>query len=291
MKDLSIIILSYNTNEITKNCLDSLSKNLKRYPSVNWEIIVVDNASVDGSVAMFQKNKDILLILNKKNVGYPKGNNQAINIAEGKYILLLNSDTLVENIDFEELLGYLEKDPAIGVLTVKVVLPSGRIDPASHRGFPTVWNSFCYFSGLEKLFGKIPVIGKYFGGYHLTNMNLDKVHEIDSPTGAFYLVRKDVLNKVGGFDDKNFFMYGEDLDLSYRIKKNGYKILYYPDSTIIHLKHTSGLKKADEETRNRTKGYFYEAMKKFYEKHYENLYPKFITKTVYFFIDLKRRTQ
>lgn len=290
MKDLSIIILSYNTKEITKNCLNSLIKNLKRYPKLQTEVIVVENASTDGSVEMLRENKDIRLILNKQNVGYSKGNNQAIRVSRGKYILLLNSDTQVEDVNFSKLIQHLEKDSKIGALTVKVVLPDGTIDPASHRGFPTVWNSFSYFSGLEKLLGKIPGIGKYFGGYHLTHLNLDTIHEIDSPTGAFFLIKTDVLNKVKGFDDKNFFMYGEDLDLSYRIRKAGYKILYYPHFTTIHLKHTSGLKKKDEKTREQTKEYFYDAMRKFYEKHYQHLYPKFITKIVYFFIDLKRKT-
>ena len=106
----------------------------------------------------------------------------------------------------------MEQDSSIGVMTVKVVLPDGSLDPASHRGFPTIWRSFSYYSGLEKVFGKLPFLNRAFGGYHLTYENLKKRHEIDSPTGAFYLTRKETFDKVNGFDE-SFFMYGEDLDL------------------------------------------------------------------------------
>lgn len=294
MLQLSVIVLSYNTTSVTKQCLESLVKSLSQSKDLGFEIIVVDNASVDSSQKMlveFQSRQtaDFKLILNKKNLGYPKGNNQAIKKARGAYVLFLNSDTLLTNVDFESLIKYLDKNKDIGVLTVKVKLPTEKIDPASHRGFPTIWNSFCYFLGIEKLFEKTPLLGKYFGGYHLTHLDLNTTHEIDSPTGAFYLTRKHILDKVKGFDDKNFFFYGEDLDLSYRIKNLGYKIIYYPLYEILHLKHTSGLKKQDSAIRKKSKRYFFDAMRIFYRKHYENTHPWFVNKVVYFFIDLKER--
>lgn len=296
MTDLSVIILSYNTKEITTECLQSLFETLSAAPSITSEIIIIDNASSDGSVETlksFEKEHQAQSIswkslYNAENVGYPKGNNQGMNIAKGTFILLLNSDVIIEQVDFPELLEYMKKNQEIGVLTVKVNLPSGGIDPASHRGFPTVWNSFCYFFKLEKLFGHLPVIGKLFGGYHLTNLDLNTTHQIDAPAGAFFLTRKSITDAVGGFD-QDFFMYGEDLDLSYRIKKAGYNVVYYPVFHVIHLKRQSGLQKADSEIRIRTRKYFYDSMKIFFQKHYASKYPNFVNKFIYWSIDLKSK--
>ncbi len=288
MPRLSIIILSYNTKDITLKCLRSVYQSL----NTDSEVIVVDNASTDGSketLADFGHGRDnFRLIENKKNLGYPAGNNQAIKVAHGQYILLLNSDVIIKELNFDKVLNYLDENKNIGVLTVKVLLNNGQIDPASHRGFPTIWNSFCYFLKLEKLFSRVPFLNKVFCGYHLTWNNLNSIHEIDSPNGAFYLTRKDILDKIGGFDE-HFFMYGEDLDLSYRIKRLGYKIVYYPHYQVTHLKYVSGLKKDDIVTKKTTKKYFFEAMKIFYQKHYASYSPTLLNKLIYFFIELKYR--
>ena len=297
MPDLSVIVLSYNTKKLTLNTLTKLYKSLKS-SNINSEIVIVDNGSVDNSIEMLNRFKDarsyenivIKTIFNKKNMGYPKANNQGIEVSSGRNILFYNSDVLVENIDWKDLIHYFDNNQEVGVLTVKVLLTNNKIDPASHRGFPTVWNSFCYFSKLERVFGKIPGFNRLFGGYHMTYKSLNKIHEIDSPSGAFYLTRKKILDIVDGFDDKTFFLYGEDLDLSFRIKELGFKVLYYPKYSVLHLKSVSGLKKKDARIKNKTKDYFYDAMKSFYKKHYQSKYPNFISKIVYFFIDLKRRT-
>lgn len=285
MTKLSVIILSYNTKETTKKCLTSLVKALKKVKQIKSEVIIFDNGSTDGSLEMFESFKDcqfIKVIKNKANIGYAKANNRALKKAKGDYILFLNSDVIINKINFNKLLDYLDNKPKIGALTVKVKLPDGRIDPASHRGFPTLWNSFCYFFKLESLLGRLPLIGKIFGGYHLTYLNLKTIHEVDSISGAFYLTRKKILKKTGGFDE-DFFMYGEDIDLSFRIKKLGWQIIYYPFFEVTHLKYTSGLKKNKKEV----KKHFYNAMKIFYRKHYEKLYPPMINKLVYLFIDFK----
>jgi len=297
MRDLSVIVLSYNTKRITEDCLDSLYKSLLSSKILS-EVIVVDNNSADGSTTMINKFKkrksidkiQIKSIFNNQNLGFPKGNNQGIKIASGKNILFLNSDVLIKNLKWDDLLEYFNKNSEVGVLTVKVLLTNGKVDPASHRGFPTVWNSFCYYSKLEKIFGKLPVANKLFGGYHMTYFSHNFTHQIDSPSGAFYLTRKKILDSINGFDDKTFFLYGEDLDLSFRIKKMGYKILYYPKFNVLHLKSVSGLKKKNLKIKNETRGHFYDAMKKFYAKHYYDKYPKFISKLVYFFIDFKKKT-
>ncbi len=288
---LSIIIPSYNTKTVTKQCLDSLFKALQN-ENLDYEIIVVDNASSDGTIDRIKnlefKIKNLKAIYNKKNVGYSKANNQGLKIAKGEYILFLNSDVIIEKLQFKRFLNYLDSRPEVGVCTVRVGLTNDSIDPASHRGFPTIWNSFCYFLKLEALLGKLPVIGNIFGGYHLTSLDLRTIHEIDSPSGAFYLSRKKVLNEVGGFDE-DYFMYGEDIDLSYRIKERGYRILYYPLFHVTHLKYVSGLGTTDSHIREKIKKHFYDAMKIFYKKHYEKMNPEFVNKLVYAVIDLKAR--
>ena len=291
MPKLSVIILSYNTKDITRVCLEKLVKSLSK-SSFQSEIIVVDNASEDGSQNMLAEFKrknsstsiSIRLILNQQNEGFPKGNNQALHNASGKYILFLNSDVMIDKLDWDKLLTFADSQKDLGALTVRIELSTKNIDPASHRGFPTVWNSFCYFSQLEKISRCIPLLQKLFGGYHLTHLDLSKIHEIDSPSGAFYLSSKKALDTLNGFDE-TFFMYGEDVDLSYRIKAQGLKIIYYPYETVTHLKYQSGLK--NKQAQKRTRRYFYDSMRIFYKKHYEGKNPWIIDQMVFFLIRLK----
>ncbi|MBP9816117.1 glycosyltransferase family 2 protein [Candidatus Woesebacteria bacterium] len=288
MKDLSVIVISYNTCKLTKKTLERLITALKK-EKLDWEVIVVDNASIDGSVQMLdmlaKDHPEIIILKNTANLGFGAANNIGIKKAQGEYVLLLNSDVEVADTDFVSLISYLKKNESVGGLTVKVNLRNGKIDPASHRGFPTMWHSFSYFFGLERLTKNIPVLNTLFGGYHLTWEDLSKRHEIDSPTAAFFLLPRQVLKEVGGFDEK-FFMYGEDLDLSYRIKEKGYKIMYYPKFIVIHLKHQSGLKTFDPGTKRATKDHFYDAMKIFYRKHYAPKKPAIVNWGMYKAIDL-----
>lgn len=296
MIKLSVIILSYNTKDITRECIEKLYNSLSSYPLLESEIVLVDNASVDGSIEMIKSLKSSLprknigysYILNKQNEGFPKGNNAGIVNAKGDYILFLNSDVLIRDIDWPALLSFLDNDPTVAALTVRVNLPKGGIDPASHRGFPTVWNSFCYYSKLEALTRNIPILNTWFGGYHMTEKDLTSVHEVDAISGAFFLARKRTVNELGGFDE-TFFMYGEDIDLAYRMKEKGYKVVYYPKYHVTHLKYQSGLKKGKKNTENKTKKYFYDAMKIFYRKHYEEKNPWIVSQLVYFFINVKSR--
>lgn len=289
MIDLSIIIVSYNTKKLLYFCLKRLLKNLKKQ-SFSSEIIIIDNNSSDGTVKLLTSLRvsELRIIQNKNNLGFGKANNQGAKIARGKYLLFLNSDIDAGDIDIKKMLNFFEIDKKIAVITPKLILPDGRMDKACHRGFPTLWRSFCYFSGLEKIFGKFFLLNKIFGGYHLLDKNLDSIHEIDSPSGAFYLMKKEVFDEIGGFDS-NFFMYGEDLDLSWRIKEKGYKIIYYPKEKAIHLKYQSGLMAKKHEIKKRTKDYFYEAMKIFYQKHYQKKYPSFINKIIFFMIDFFKK--
>ena len=290
MISLSIIIVSFNTKEITKKCLLSLKKNFIRYP-LDYEIIVVDNNSQDESVHMLLDLKkqwnNLHFFLNKKNLGFGKGSNFGLEKSKGKYILYLNSDVIISDIDFRDLMKLMEMQEDIGALTVKVVLPSGEIDPASHRGFPTLWRSFAYFSGLEKFSKNIPILNKLFGGYHLVNLNLNEIHEIDVLTGAFLFTKREIVDKFGGFD-KGYFAYGEDIEMAFQIKKMGYKIIYYPLWKVLHLKSASGLKKEDAKIKEKTNFYFYDSMKIFYKRHYAKDHNWLINQLVYLIIDIKK---
>lgn len=290
---LSVIVVSYNTKDLSKNALEAVEVALQKTPNITYEIIIVDNNSSDGSPQMLndyaEGKHNIHIIHNEKNVGFGAANNIGIHRAHGQYILLLNTDAFAEHVNFNELISFMTNHTDVGALTVRVELPSGNIDPASHRGFPTIWRSICYFSKLEALFSRVPLLSQVFGGYHLTHLNLNTIHEIDSPAAAFYLTRKKIIDEIKGFDEA-YFMYGEDVDLSYRIKQKGYKIIYYPLYTVIHHKGQSGLKKHNNnEQQSLTKKHFYEAMKIFYRTHYAPNHPSFINSLVYAGIDLKSK--
>jgi len=297
MITLSVIIVSYNTKKVFSFCLNSLLENLKKYPFIT-EIIIVDNGSTDGSLEIIKKflvnNQQSTklkwkVIFNKKNIGFGKANNQGVKKSKGRYLLFLNSDVDLGQMNIKKLLDLFEKDIKIGVITPQLVLSDGRLDKACHRGFPNLWRTFCYLSYLETIFSRIPLLNKVFGGYHLCHKNFNQIHEIDSPSGAFYLTRKEIFEEISGFD-KDFFMYGEDLDLSWRIKEKGYKIIFYPFEKATHLKYQSGLEASNLKIKRKTKQHFYEAMKIFYQKHYQKRYPFFINRLIFLIIDfLKSR--
>ncbi|MCL4415670.1 MAG: glycosyltransferase family 2 protein [Actinobacteria bacterium] len=283
MPQLSVIIVTHNTKTLIQPLLSSLFSSIK-YWGKETEIIVVDNASNDGTTNLIRKKyPTIKLIENKSNHGYAKANNQGIKIAKGVYILLLNSDVILRPDVLKRMISYLEKNQDVGIITCKLVLPNDTIDPACHRGFPTPWASLTYFLGLERLFPKISL----FSQYHLWYKPLNTIHEIDSPSGAFYLIRKKIIDSIGYLDEK-FFMYGEDLDWSYRIKKAGWKIIFNPQAQITHLKKQSGLKSLDLKTRENTSESFYQAMKVFYDKHYRNNYPSYVRYLIFMVIDFKK---
>ncbi len=289
--ELSIIIVSFNTKDVTSRCLNSLVRDLKKYP-LKYEIVVVDNASVDGSLEMLkemEKNfSEIKVIKSNKNVGYGKANNLGVSESHGKYILYLNSDAIVKDIDFRDLIMVMKRDQTIGAMTVRVVLSTGDIDPASHRGFPTIWRSFAYFSGLEKATKTIPFFNRMFGGYHLTHLDIREIHDIEVPTGAFLLVKRDIVDTIGGFD-RDYFAYGEDVEMAFQINKLGYRIVYYPLWEVLHLKSVSGLKKKDDSIKKKTSFHFYDSMKIFYKKHYAEKHNFLINELVYTAINLKQK--
>ena len=251
--DLSVVIVNYQTFELTKNTIDSIFK--YDYP-FTYEILVVDNASGDDSLARLQdyfKDK-VTFIASKENNGFAAGNNQALRIANGKYVLLLNSDTIVWENTLENIYNYMELHNDVGAAGCRVLLENGELDKACKRSFPNVKNSFF------RLF-HIPTNSKD-DNYNLNNLPDDEIYEIDCLTGAFMFMRVKALDEVG-FLDETFFMYGEDIDLCYRIKKAGWKIIYYGESKITHLKGASSKKQ-----KNKLIYEFYRAMYIYYKKHH-----------------------
>ncbi|MCL5439113.1 MAG: glycosyltransferase family 2 protein [Patescibacteria group bacterium] len=287
MIDLSIVIVSYNTKEFLKKCLKSIKNNCR----LNYEVIVVDNGSVDGSAEVIDKEfKNVILFQNAKNLGFSKANNIGIKKANGKYVLFLNSDTEIKQQTLEEIFEFMEKNKYVGVATCKVELPNGSLDDACHRGFPTPWNSFTHFSGISKIFP----YSNLFNGYHLGWKNLNTIHEIDACAGAFMFTRKKAGDEIGWWDE-DYFWYGEDLDFCYRLKKKGWKIYFIPSVSTLHYKGISGgiknhskhLSTADSETRKFATKARFDAMKIFYNKHYKNKYPKIVTWLILQGINLK----
>lgn len=199
------------------------------------EVFVVDNNSVDGSCGMVkEKFPWVTLIANKENVGFSKANNQAIRISKGRYTLLLNPDTVVQESTFRKVVSFMDNHPEGGGLGVKMIDGKGTFLPESKRGVPTPMVAFYKIFGFSKLFPK----SKRFAKYHLGYLDKEETHEIEILSGAFMLMRKKVLDEIGLLDE-DYFMYGEDIDLSYRIIKAGYKNYYYPETTIIHYKGES----------------------------------------------------
>jgi GT2 family glycosyltransferase len=273
--DISILIVNFNTKKLLEQTIQSVTNTVK---NINYEIIVVDNASSDGSVEVIKKNyRNVILIKNKTNDGFAKANNIGIKKAKGRYILLLNSDTLLVNDCIEKSIKYLDNNKDVGALGCKVVLPNGKLDTACKRGYPTPEASFFYMLKLDKLFPSV----KRFGQYNLSYLSQNEINEVDSLVGAFMMVRKDTIDEVGLLDEK-FFMYGEDIDWCMRIKEAGWKIIYYPEASIIHYKGASSKKK-----RHKILFEFHRAMYIFYKKHYLKKYNIIVTLLVYIGIGLK----
>lgn len=276
---LSIIIVNYNTYKFLDKCLSSIRKYGGLDPK-DYEIFVVDNFSSDGSVNKIVKDhREVNLIQNKSNTGFAKANNLAIKKSKGKYVLILNPDTVITYNSLKILLDFISREKKPGIVSPKLELPDGTIDDACHRGFPSPWNAFCHFSGLSKLFPS----SLRFNGYHLGYKNLRSIHEIDSCSGAFMLVDRAAGAKLGWFDE-DYFWYGEDLDFCYRMKEINRKIIFNPDVTVIHYKgvssgikkHSQSISEADNATRLTATKARFDVMRIFYRKHYISKYPFFV---------------
>lgn len=262
--ELSIIILNYNTKELLKDCLNSIKKCENEIP---LEVIVSDNASSDGSSGMVKKDFPWVTLLEGENVGFSKGNNRARNQVKGEMILFLNPDTVVNEGVLKETTNYLKNHKDVGALSCKLILPDGSLDKDARRRFTT------------------PSIGfmKLFLGngrkYWYEDVDPNKIQEVESIQGAFFLTRKEILDKVGWFDEDYFFQ-GEDIDLSWKINNLGYKVIYYPEVSIIHLKGVSTGKnklwkpRMSLKEKLKVKMATVDAMEIFFRKRLFNKYPR-----------------
>lgn len=253
---LSVIIVNYNVRHFLEQALGSVRRAMQ---GIEGEVWVVDNNSVDDSVHMVRARfPEVKLIVNDFNPGFGAANNQAIRQAAGEFVLLLNPDTLVEEDTFHKCLAFMDAHPDAGALGVKLIDGSGKYLPESKRGFPTPWVAFCKTFGLSSLFPR----SKFFNSYYLGHLSPDETHEADVLAGCFMFIRRAALDRSGLFDEA-FFMYGEDIDLSYRLTQAGFKNYYFPETSIIHYKGESTKKGSLNYVRT-----FYQAMIIFARKHF-----------------------
>ncbi|MGD9380553.1 MAG: glycosyltransferase family 2 protein, partial [candidate division WOR-3 bacterium] len=258
--DLSVVIVNYNVKAFLEQCLIAIDR---ARGALNIEIFVVDNASVDGSQAMVKKRfPHVKLIENNQNVGFSTANNQAMKNARGEYILILNPDTLIQEDTLSVLRKHLDENPKSGAIGCKLLNPDGSYQINSRRSFPTPWVAFSRIVGLSKIFPK----SRLFGQYNLTYLDPDIESEVDVLSGSLMMLRREALEQVGYFDEE-YFMYGEDIDLSYRIKKAGWQIFYTPATQAIHYKGES-TKKSEFSAITR----FYSTMLIFIRKHFGGRY-------------------
>lgn len=255
--DLSIIIVNYNTKVLTMQTVKSV---INTTYGIDYEIIVVDNSS--DTKEYFEINEKHTKVISRvENKGFGHACNIGANIAIGRYVLFLNSDTIMDKGTLRGAVEYMDRHSDIGCLGIKTLLKDGSFDHGCKRGFPTPFNSLCYVLRLDKMFPHI----KKFGGYTLNYLSQNETNEVDSVSGAFMLIPKRVLGKVGLFDE-SIFMYGEDIDLCYRIKRAGYKVVYYADVKMTHLKGQSGLHTKSPVVIK----HFHDGIKRFYDMYYKD---------------------
>jgi Predicted glycosyltransferases len=256
--ELSVIIVSYNVRHFLEQCLISVYKALE---GIDYEVFVVDNNSADGSCSMVSSRfPEARLIMNHENRGFSAANNQALKLATGRYLLLLNPDTFIEEETFKKCITFMDDHPDAGAAGVKMIDGKGKFLPESKRAIPTPGTAFFKFSGLSRLF---PHSG-LFNRYYLGNLDSDTTTQAEVISGAFMFIRREAFLKAG-FLDEDYFMYGEDIDYSYRLIKSGFNNYYYPGTKIIHYKGESTKKENLNVLAN-----FYKAMLIFVEKHFNN---------------------
>jgi O-antigen biosynthesis protein len=256
---ISLIIVSWNVSNLLKECLDSIIKYTK---NIEYEIIVVDNASVDATDEMIKKYSNIRYIKNNSNLGFGKACNQGLNVAKGEYVVFLNPDIKLKHNLFYKLANKMDEDKTIGFIGPKILNSDGTFQKACRRSIPNPKTAFFKLIGFSKLFPK----HKKFSKYNLGDLSIDSEMEVEAISGSCLFARKDILDKINGFDE-DFFMYGEDLDLCYRISKQGYKGYYLPLAEVIHHHRASSNKRIFKSKFN-----FYYSAYLFYKKHFRSFW-------------------
>ncbi len=272
--ELSVIIVSFNVRYYLKQCLISV---IKASENIDYEIFVIDNNSVDDSCLMIEKEfPEIVLIKNKTNIGFSAANNKAIKLAKGRFILLLNPDTLVENDTFTKCINFIDTHPDAGAVGVRMINGEGKFLRESKRSLPTPGTAFFKTFGFSYLFPR----SRLFNMYYLSHIDSFETCQADVISGAFMFMRRETLNKTGLLDE-DFFMFGEDIDLSYRFSQAGYNNYYFPDAQIVHFKGRSSAKDNSSDLLH-----FYKAMRIYlWKRHSEgklSFWIYIITPAIYF---------
>jgi len=271
MVDLGIVIVNWNTRDLLYNCLKTV---FASEGDLSYWVVVVDNASTDDSAAMVREHfPQAELIVSEVNGGFSYGNNLGLrHLGYGepgqvaadapRYALLLNPDTEVPANSLYDMMVYMDAHPDVGMAGPKLLLADGTLDKACRRSFPTPTVAFYHYSGLAKVFPK----SSRFARYNMTYSDIDQEIEVDSVVGAYMQLRREVIEQIGLLDEA-FFMYGEDLDWAYRTKAQGWKVVYYPEVTVWHIKRAASRKSKKAQFE------FYNAMLIFYRKHYRKQTP------------------
>lgn len=279
---LSIIIVSYNNRDLLKMCLQSLerAKPAMKKAKYSFEVIVSDNGSDDTGEMIAKEFPWVFYHKNANNLGFAKGNNVVRHLCKGEYILMLNPDTLVEENTLPESITYMKNHADVGAMTCKIVMSDGSLDKDARRSFPTPWVAFTHISMLDRLFPSSRLFARYWYGY----LSPDEEAEVDVLEGAYCLVRRHVMDMIGWYDE-DYFLNGEDIDLCWKIKEAGYKIMYLPSLTIRHYKGATKGKqqnapvtiRVDRSVKRRVLIASSDAMKIFYNKRLRKRYPFFVT--------------
>jgi len=296
--DLSIVIVTYNGRDITLQTLRSYAAAIRADEAHSYEIIVVDNASRDGVAdAIVDEFPDLHLIRNADNLGFAKAGNMGFQASTGRYVLSSNPDIEVNENTLPTLIGLMDADPTVAACTPYLELvQTGELDWGAHRGFPTPWAALTYFSRLAHLFRHSRTLSRIFGQYELRDRDLSIAHEVDAILGGFFLVRRSAFDQAGGWDER-YFMFAEDIDLCFQLKKAGHKVMFYPSARALHYHGlTTGLKEHSQDvatstSEERLRAYhaFYDTMKLFYDKNYQDTYHPWLRKLIFWGIDLKRK--
>lgn len=269
--DISIILVNHNTPKLTEEAVAAAKSASRR---AACEFFVVDNSSNESLRYAGPERKMVV-----DNRGFGSACNIGAKVACGRYLLFLNTDTVLHGSAIDDCLTFMDTEQNVGALGIRTLLPNGRLDRGCKRGFPTPASAFYYYLGLEK---KYPQNPKY-GQYHLTYLSDMETHDVDSVSGSFLMMPRQVFEKLGGFDER-FFMYGEDLDVCYRVKKNGLRVVYFAGATMTHLGGSS-----IRESSPKARKDFYDAMMLFYDKHYKDSYNFLVSAIVRFGVSMLRR--
>ena len=296
--DVSIVIVTYNGREITLQTLRSFAQAIAADGDRAYEMIVVDNASRDGVAdAVAAEYPGVQLIRNTRNLGFARASNIGYQASAGRYVLYSNPDIEVNEATLPTLIERMDQDSQVGACTPYLELvQTGELDWGAHRGFPTPWAAFTYFTGLSNLFKGSRTLSKIFGRYELRDRDTSVAHEVDAILGGFFLVRREAFEAAGRWDE-DYFMFAEDIDLCYQLGQQGYRVMFYPQA---HARHyhglTTGLKEHSQDVATsspaeRTQAYnaFYDTMKTFYDKNYRRTYGPVARWLVFTAIDVKRR--